>query len=424
MPSYKISEIPVTAVSIVPNDLLEMETAAGGTSKQVSLGVMLASGIVPTGTLANRPAANAGYRFYLAVDGSLLSSFFSDGTTWFLMGRQLLAGPITIYVDGTLGSNSNSGLSPSLPVRTIQRGVNIASSLDTLAQAITVSVAAGTYNEQVLLPAITGGGSVTVVGDATTPTNVVVDCSGFTYCFGLSSSRSWTLRGMKLQGATGFYGVYAQDQAAVALSAIEFGTFPTLNGVQAFATRNSEILFLDNYAISGGCFAHLLSRQGSLIVVPSGAVTIKGAVAISSGGGFYWADEGGIITCNVAFRYPVTTRARASSIATLTTMATHNFIASIILTVAGMSDATFNKVNLTTATGTTGNLVKYSNTGSTVATTAESSGYIDALHTGRGTLTGRKFLVQSQGLINVYGAGISHPPGTIAGVVTAPGAFT
>lgn len=79
--------------------------------------------------------------------------------------------PVTIYVNGTSGNDSNAGLTSGTAVRTIGKAVDIAKL--TICASVTISIAAGTYAENIVLDGIvcsqlnivkTGTGTVQING--------------------------------------------------------------------------------------------------------------------------------------------------------------------------------------------------------------------------------------------------------------------
>lgn len=80
---------------------------------------------------------------------------------------------IDIYVNGGTGNDSNDGSAGS-PFATIQKGLNTAANYRELEDYIVVHVADGTYTEELSVPDACLG-VVYLVGNGTTPANVVID---------------------------------------------------------------------------------------------------------------------------------------------------------------------------------------------------------------------------------------------------------
>lgn len=90
--------------------------------------------------------------------------------------RTVLNADTTYFVNGTTGDDANNnGLTAGAPFKTIGRAVQQLYTIDGRTFNITVQVANGTYNEQVILgaPFLTSG-VVTLRGDPITPSNVVI----------------------------------------------------------------------------------------------------------------------------------------------------------------------------------------------------------------------------------------------------------
>lgn len=116
--------------------------------------------------------------------------------------RPLLLGATTIYVR-TDGSDSNSGFANSSggAFLTLQHAVDYAASLDNNGFDITIQLGAGTYNVPTcFLRSFSGYGSIIIVGDETTPSNVVVN-STVAAVFDATRVRGvWKIRGIKGTG--------------------------------------------------------------------------------------------------------------------------------------------------------------------------------------------------------------------------------
>lgn len=98
-----------------------------------------------------------------------------DGSLWLpLSGRPLMRAARNYFVR-TDGSDSNTGLVNTAggAFLTIQKAVNVALTLDLNSFALTINVATGTYGN-VTVPSPFVGGLVTILGNTTTPSNVVM----------------------------------------------------------------------------------------------------------------------------------------------------------------------------------------------------------------------------------------------------------
>ena len=100
-------------------------------------------------------------------------------------GVPVAASPNDWYVDASV-SESGDGTSWETAFKTIQEGVNAATAGDT------INVAAGTYKENVVLDK-----QLTLIGDPSTPSNVVVDAQGSGYPIKITAD-GCTLKGFKV----------------------------------------------------------------------------------------------------------------------------------------------------------------------------------------------------------------------------------
>ena len=101
--------------------------------------------------------------------------------------REVLTANRTYYINPSSGSDSNDGLSPGAGAfATIQKGVDTVTSLDLSIYDATIQLEDDTYSitdsdRVVLGPYVTGGGVAKLIGNPTTPTNVLLRAeAGFT----------------------------------------------------------------------------------------------------------------------------------------------------------------------------------------------------------------------------------------------------
>lgn len=180
-------------------------------------------------------------------------------------GRELLTANRTYYVR-TDGSDSNSGLANTAggAFLTIQRAVTVvAYSLNLGGYDVTISVADGTYSESVTISnAWDGKGTVSIVGNSTTPTNVIVP--GRFYATGHSRI---TVRDLQCMGlVTTSYGYLSFTNLV----------FVTGTNNMIEATDNGMIESTGNWKIAGGPYVYgLYANTGGTIYIPN-TVTLTG----------------------------------------------------------------------------------------------------------------------------------------------------
>lgn len=203
--------------------------------------------------------------------------------------REALAANRTYYVR-TDGSDSNTGLVDSAggAFLTIQKAVNVVAALDLSIYNVTIQVANGTYSAGISLAgAWVGVGAVTVLGDTTTPANVVIsttaDCvsvTGFGSRLNVSGLKFVSSAGSALRATFGaFIDVTGK---------CDFGACSVGHMYVEFATIKASA----NYNITGGVFAHWLASPGGAIYVNSITITLSGTPAFSP---FAFASRGAIM---------------------------------------------------------------------------------------------------------------------------------
>lgn len=202
--------------------------------------------------------------------------------------REILAANRTYYVS-TTGSNSNNGLSAGAPLLTIQKALDPVAALDLSIYNVTIQLADGTYTAgmQVNGPWV-GKGSVTVVGNTTTPANVVISTAGD--CVNVTGGGSIIVSGMKLtsSGGIGLYVIGGGSRITLGQK-IEFGS---ASSAHMRADNGGYIYTVSAYTISGGSNYHFLSNNGS-IEVSGVTVTLSGTPAF--GQQFAQATSTGVI---------------------------------------------------------------------------------------------------------------------------------
>lgn len=187
-------------------------------------------------------------------------------------GREKLTANRTYYVR-TDGSDSNSGLVNDAggAFLTIQAAVTlVASSLNLNGYDVTIQVADGTYAVGATIQNLwDGNGTVSIKGNATTPTNVIVS-GGF--------------------AAIGHTRLVVRDLQCAYLSADSYGylaftnvTFADTSSQLSLITASNEgtVEATGNFKIAGGAYSHALyCYYGGTIVIPV-AVTITGTPSFS-----------------------------------------------------------------------------------------------------------------------------------------------
>ncbi|MCZ7595823.1 MAG: DUF2793 domain-containing protein [Hyphomicrobium sp.] len=205
-------------------------------------------------------------------------------------GREVLTGNRTYYVR-TDGNDANDGLSNSSggAFATVQKAIDTVCSIDCSVYTPTIQIGAGTYSGANTLKSFLGTQCI-IVGDETTPANIIVSVSG-SPCFSAFNawSGTWHLRGLKLTTTGGGAScIHIGAPGALKFQKLEFGASTSLHmniggGAQVTATGN--------YSISGSSSAaHMGAFVGAVIYVENITVTLTGTPNFG-GAGFAWASR-------------------------------------------------------------------------------------------------------------------------------------
>lgn len=193
--------------------------------------------------------------------------------------RERLTADRTYYVR-TDGSDTNTGLANTSggAFLTIQKAINSVSVLDIAIYNVAIQLADGTYSSPIVIngPWV-GSGTVTLQGNAGTPSNVLLTSAGATIT--ASNGASINLEGFKVT-STGNFNLLAESRASVTFSNLDVGVCAAH---QIRANTGASIRCTGNYAISGGAWAHLVALEGGVIFVQAATLTISGTPAFSVG---------------------------------------------------------------------------------------------------------------------------------------------
>jgi hypothetical protein len=162
------------------------------------------------------------------------------------------------------GNNANNGLANTAggAFLTVQKAIDVAlREIDAKNFDVTIQLAAGTYAGFAITSAMLGTGNLTVLGDTTTPSNVIIDGGAG---FAVTQTAGVTiLSGLKMQGATGCV---------------------VCSGGKIKTTVRNE------YA--GAASGHRVIARNFGVVEASGVELISGTAS----GGHYLADIDGLVT--------------------------------------------------------------------------------------------------------------------------------
>ena len=190
----------------------------------------------------------------------------------------------------TTGSDSNPCTSGS-PCLTIQHAVNVAAGYNWVNKYVpTINVANGTYTgTQVVLPALVNlpnsptTSVAQIIGNTTTPTNVVVSDAGTQYTFQVGIGARWNIKGFSFGGTYG--GLYVHTSAVLFFNNMNWGG--ALANMGIFLEPNSSAFAGDDTTL-GGTFTTSASTMGEFIfsrgvlVLDSSSFTFSNAITVGS----------------------------------------------------------------------------------------------------------------------------------------------
>lgn len=202
--------------------------------------------------------------------------------------REILTANRTYYVR-TDGNDGNTGLVDSAggAFLTIAHALDVVwDTLDLAGFDVTIDVGNGTYTDPLFKerPHV-GHGIVTIVGDETTPANVLIDVTGN----GVQMYNGAAIRvnGVKIEATA--RGLYAAWGGHIFFQNVDFGACGSFQ-IRAAA---GEVSATGDYTISGGAPSHWAAHIGGAINVVSHTVTLTGTPAFSTA--FAYTETGGSI---------------------------------------------------------------------------------------------------------------------------------
>jgi hypothetical protein len=225
--------------------------------------------------------------FGAAATGEMLWLLY-DGAHWQIINPSLpLQNNLTIFVNASTGSDSFDGSQATVsgtkgPLQHIQTAVNKAFNYPpTNGFAITIQIADGTYNENVVTPNIPGP-SLVINGNSGSPSNVLINGSaGSTGTISVQGPNVMQVQNLKVTSS----GAGSPGFAANGSGASIF-TNNTVSGAINYAVfeanQNGSVVignhtFAGNSAIAFGAF-----KSGVVNLGGSAAFTISGSISISS----------------------------------------------------------------------------------------------------------------------------------------------
>lgn len=198
----------------------------------------------------------------------------------------------TYYVR-TDGSDSHTGLSNTAggAFLTIQKAIDTAALYYWAGYQCTIQVGPGTWTAAIALRNLSGIGSgpPIIIGDETTPANVIVSRSG--NCFSLDGIGTlWNIRGFRIASSANA-AIFADRGSRFAWQNCEFGT----SGYHIDARYGVVASSTGPYKIIGNAFYHYRLSAARLLI-GAGTITLTGTPAW--GGHLCYLEDGSSLNCN------------------------------------------------------------------------------------------------------------------------------
>ena len=229
-------------------------------------------------------ASSTGSKVNFSAPPQVYITALSEDLYKTINARETLTADRTYYVDTTNGNDSNSGLAAGSgnAFKTIQKAYDvIAGKLDLAGYTVTIQIADGTYapssgiNALLVSKPWTGGGSIVVQGNSSTPANVVLSTTSADVIRVTAPLPGiLTLKDFKLQTATSGGGILLQAAGTIQFGNLNFGACTgdhyTTGAAGAF------IKAISNYSITGGANRHALATNPSSIVASAITISLTG----------------------------------------------------------------------------------------------------------------------------------------------------
>lgn len=214
-----------------------------------------------------------------------------------LSGREMLFADRHYYVRNN-GSDSNTGLDDTAgsAFLTLSHALSVAASLDTVIYNVYIHITDDAYALAGLVGrSPVGSGRIIIVGNETTPSNVVLNMSvagGHGIDF-RSMATIFEIRGVKFNciGGVGSSAAINTDMAVALFQNVDFGTGW---GFHLRAGTFGKVEATGNYAISGGAAAHWRAQTGQ-VTAQGRTITINGTPAFTN---FANCNNGGVMIVN------------------------------------------------------------------------------------------------------------------------------
>lgn len=276
-----------TAVAVVRGN-----SVIYGTSMSPSTGTVTGKKFIcDTGGGIDTNGGLSAQSFPGSVAGDLIGTGFYDGVSGV---RERLSADRTYWVDGTLGNDSNDGLTQGNAFQSIQRAVDVVwCNIDTGYRAVTINLAGQTFNQGVVIAGRHVGLRTPNISGIQNST-IWTSAGRTLYC---QKGCVVNLTGIEIR-STGDSGILAEDTGTI----ISIGAgmrFGACSSTHMWAYGGGKIFSrvgAGGYTISGGSNVHWRCDTASIIDIINATITISAPVTIN-----YFANSNArcLIACNL-----------------------------------------------------------------------------------------------------------------------------
>ena len=187
------------------------------------------------------------------------------------------------YFVRTDGNDVNTGLANTIggAFLTIQKAIDIASSLDIGIYDVIIQVADGTYNQQLFLKYAVGSGTIFITGNTASPANVTITSPTFP-TISSNTLSLYDIKGFLVTCTAGFKICIQSNNGNIRFGNI---VFPALSGGGYHLDCTGAAAKIEasaNYQITGSADIHAFAGVGGLITVRGKTITLTGVPAIGT----------------------------------------------------------------------------------------------------------------------------------------------
>jgi len=211
--------------------------------------------------------------------------------------REQLAANRTYFVR-TDGSNSNSGLTNTAggAFLTIQRAIDVASGLDLGLFSCIIRVADGTYTGAVVLKSFVGAGQIRIIGNETTPANVIITGGG-ALIYGIDFGR-YLIAGVTI-ASTGLWNIQVSGRGQLQYRNIVSQGAAGLN-THIHAINGAEVQALGQIVLNGNSALGFVASFYGLMNIRGQTITFSPGTTFTARA-FQGSDQGRVDMINMTF---------------------------------------------------------------------------------------------------------------------------